>query len=231
MDSCVRHGNTQCCLKDLTDLMFSLSPNQKKFLEDIEFHKFIGISYSTNDLPRNLTWELVSLVDVEKGTLEIDGMSFNIEESVQRLLPVPRGSIEYNYKADDSEDDNLFELKDAFSDVGQFRGKGLEASVLRNKLQELNDREPFLQHFILLILFYYLAPSCNVRIDRNFIRLVQNVDRIKEWNWSKIIADHLISGIVKFRGKKPRCKNLPKLAGCVHILLVSYSLSITICFG
>jgi hypothetical protein len=148
MDSCVRHGNTQCCLKDLTDLMFSLSPNQKKFLEDIEFHKFMGISYSTNDLPRNLTWELVSVVDVEKGTLEIDGMSFNIEESVQRLLPVPRGSIEYNYKADDSEDDNLFELKDALCcrftprvllSYGCYMLHQVESRVVQSFIQQVHE--------------------------------------------------------------------------------------------
>lgn len=97
MDGKDCRGKSQCRLKDLTKLMSSLSPNQQNFLEDIEFHKFIGVSYSS-DLPKDLTWDLVSRVDVDKGTLVINGTPFNIEESVKRLLPLPHGSDEYEIK-------------------------------------------------------------------------------------------------------------------------------------
>lgn len=235
----VKIGTNRCHLHDLTKLVTNLSNDQIGFVKYIEFDTFLQMEpYTNNELPPNLTWWLVSKVDTKEGALKLGDKSFNIEDLVRRLMGLPQGDdvIQPRKISDKEEDEELLELKRRFTDGNL--GKGLVGTKMLEDLKGLEDRDLFCQYFTLLALCFYLAPTNNATISRDYLTIIRHVDKIKHYDWSKFVAEYLISGIKEFRVKSAKY-----MKGCVHILHVSYPfyligypfllifLLTTICFG
>jgi len=65
---------------------------------------------------------------------------------------------------------------------------------------------------------YYLAPNTTLQVNRDFLDSLEDVDKIKEFNWCAFVVQYLISRIENFTNLKSEY-----VYGCVHILHVSYN--------
>ncbi|XP_039821434.1 uncharacterized protein LOC120683416 isoform X2 [Panicum virgatum] len=64
---------------------------------------------------------------------------------------------------------------------------------------------------------YYLSPNTTLQVNRDFLDSLEDVDKIKEFNWCAFVVQYLISRIENFTNLKSEY-----VYGCVHILHLIY---------
>lgn len=132
---------------------------------------------------------------------------------VSNLLGIPKGTLEVkegNWKCSKA-------LKQRYTSAG--RGKHVDS--IQKELKGLmgeDDKANFCISFMLFALAHYLAPNTTLQVNREFLNSLEDVSKIKEFNWCAYVAQYLISGI-----KAYQTSNSEYVYGCVHILHVSYN--------
>ena len=87
----------------------------------------------------------------------------------------------------------------------------------------LTDKKEFYILFMLIVDAYYLAPSSSRRIDRKLLTSLEDVDKIRGFNWCKYVAQILINNARKIKeNRKVKEKSSICVHGYMHLLHVNF---------
>lgn len=153
-----------------------LTPQQKTHVTDIEFGCLNDMLPC--ELPVELTMWLVSKVDCVLNALVLGGKVIPIEPLVSKLLGIPKGTLEV--KEGSSKCSKA--LKQRYTSAG--RGKHVDS--IEKELKGLtgeDDKADFCISFMPFALAHYLAPNTTLQVNREFLDSLEDVSKIKEFNW------------------------------------------------
>ncbi|KAL7199279.1 hypothetical protein ACSBR2_021546 [Camellia fascicularis] len=134
-----------------------------------------------------------------------------IELNVHKLLGIPAKGKTIELKKSSKEFPKLFE------ELGVVQG-AIKLNALREYLTKTDGAgEEFKRIFALYILGAFLCPTTKDVVKQSFIHLVQNVDGMKDYNWSKFTLQFLVRGLRKYSSKSQSQPN-----GCLFLIMLFY---------
>ncbi|XP_028121741.1 uncharacterized protein LOC114318954 [Camellia sinensis] len=71
--------------------------------------------------------------------------------------------------------------------------------------------------FALYMLGAFLCPTTKDVVKQSFIHLIQNVDGMKDYNWSKFTLQFFVRGLCKYNSKSHSQPN-----GCLFLIMLFY---------
>jgi len=151
-------------------------------------------------------------VNCASKTLVLGNKAIPIEPLVPKLLGIPKGTLEVQKSS--------WKCSKALKQRYTKHGRGQHVSSIEKVLKGLTEEDnkaDFCISFMLFALAYYLAPNTTLQVNRDFLDSLEDVDKIKEFNWCAFVVQYLISGIENFTNLKSEY-----VYGCVHILHLIY---------
>lgn len=211
----------KCAPHKVHEIVKPLNETQRGWVAELGFAHFLDMPNCR--LPRAITLWLIDQVDWKKKTLVIRGKHIKIRKLVKRMLGVHDGRIEVPIPRHGP---GKHKVRDPTEEEKEYRqesrGSGKPVKHFVDKLAGIMDREKFKKYFLLIVLCVYLAPASGHVMNRNFLSIVQNLDRIPEMDWCTFVADCIADGVRMYR--ESRAANI-NVHGCLHVLLVSHASS------
>ncbi|CAL5425778.1 unnamed protein product [Camellia sinensis] len=104
-----------------------------------------------------------------------------------------------------------------FEELGVVQG-AIKLNALREYLTKTEGAgEEFTRIFALYILGAFLCPTTKDVVKQSFIHLAQNVDGMKNYNWSKFTLQFFVRGLCKYNSKSHSQPN-----GCLFLIMLFY---------
>jgi hypothetical protein len=188
----------------------SMTPEQRKMIEDINFGGLLQISCHT--IPADLAkWLLTECFDPEAMELVLPGRGrIPITEVVVSYilgLPNSGGEVAYDLQA---EAIKFISTKYSIDQGTTPRIGEIFQRVKNNKVAN----EDFLRSWLMLAVSTILCPTTSLHISPRCYPDIMDLDCVKDLNWSKFVVKQL-----KDAGSKLNTKGSVK--GCVFVLVVS----------
>jgi hypothetical protein len=194
----------------LVKLNNSMTPEQRKMIEDINFGGLLQISCHTitADLAK---WLLIECFDPEAMELVLPGRGRIpvTEEVVEYILGLSNrgGEVAYDLQA------KAIKFISTKYNIDQGMAPRIEEIFQRVKNNK-DANEDFLRSWLMLAVSTFLCPTTSLHISPRCYLDIMDLDRVKDLNWSKFVVKQL-----KDAGSKLNTKGSVK--GCVFVLVVS----------
>jgi hypothetical protein len=185
-------------LARLVKLNNSMTPEQRKMIEDINFGGLLQISCHT--IPADLVkWLLTECFDPEAMELVLPGRG--------RTPVNSGGEVAYDLQAE------AIKFISTKYIINQGTAPRIEEIFQRVKNNKVAN-EDFLRSWLMLAVSTFLCPTTSLHISPRCYPEIMDLDRVKDLNWSKFVVKQL-----KDAGSKLNTKGSVK--GCVFVLVVS----------
>lgn len=173
---------------------------------------------------------LMDRVDVEQSiiNLEAQGMLELSAKQVHSVFAIPNGlQLVFAEAADPSEACIEYtKIAAGISDKGTHSLKAAEAVLLRKLTEDSSNIESqcFKIAFVIFVVGHVLAPSSKHEyITIDFWGAMNDVTKIKDWNWCAYLLKHLFRGVRKFKKDVNKRNPTIHIVGC-HLFLQVKSL-------
>ena len=190
------------------------------FFSVVEAILSTNIEQSSCHCYNNIIFELIKVYDRQRNAFEIGGKTLRVRNSDVRLIFGVIGGkepITSKLYSKTSEMDNSFYKRRCVA-LGL---KRLDQSALSKMLESAingksaTDRADVARVITLILLLKLFVPTAHNSLGWNFLRYVEDLDRMQQYDWVMLIRDTLMDSI-------KRSNNDPKkVTGCVMLLLVS----------
>ncbi len=193
-----------------------LVEQQQDYVAEIGFEPLLDLKPCS--LPPEMTWRLVKSVNHYDKTLRLGGKIIPIHPLVRKLLGIPKGKLKVETDLNYTEKMKKFKFKKR----GETQTRLVPLDDVKEKLESLQgevNKEEFCISYMLLALGYYLAPNTTNCVASRFFGVLEDISKIKDYDWCTLVADCLITSIKAYNET-----STDFVGGCVHILYVSYSL-------
>ncbi|KAF2919258.1 hypothetical protein DAI22_08g120500 [Oryza sativa Japonica Group] len=170
------------------EVILHLSLRQKEAIEGSGLGNLLKIDNIHID--RNLCNEIARSYDKEKKAFNINGTFVTMTlDDVDCLLGLP------------SKRDDIFEAP----------------KINKPELFNLYD-DHFIQRFILFSIGSFICPTTQRYVRSEYLNLVDDVDNMRELNWSSLTLNQLLKGILKFREKTTNIEGnvVDDITGTIH---------------
>ncbi|KAF5933206.1 hypothetical protein HYC85_029377 [Camellia sinensis] len=163
-------------------------------------------------LDHDLCEWLVQKFDPKTCSLNVHGRRLLLTElDVHKLLGIPAEGKTIELKKSSQAFPKLFE------ELGVVQGP-IKLNALREYLTKTEGAgEEFMRIFALYILGAFLCPTTKDVVKQSFIHLIQNVDGMKDYNWSKFTLQFFVRGLCKYNSKSHSQPN-----GCLFLIMLFY---------
>ena len=95
--------------------------------------------------------------------------------------------------------------------------------------------DDIVRSFLIVALVTFICPSSSVAVSPRYLSPLLDMKRAKDWNWSMLIFDWLISMIKKYQSGKAKEDSgkysSVNLGGCLYFLAVSFLSFFLTCFS
>jgi hypothetical protein len=193
----------------LVKLNNSMTPEQRKMIEDINFGGILQISCHT--IPADLAkWLLTECFDPEAMELVLPGRGRIpiTEEVVEYILGLPNsgGEVAYDHQAE------AIKFISTKYNIDQGTAPKIE-EIFRRVKNKKDANEDFVRSWLMLAVSTFLCPTTTLHINPRCYPDIMDLDRVKDLNWTKFVVKQL-----KDAGSKLNTKGSK---GCVFVLVVS----------
>uniref|UniRef100_A0A803KN02 Ubiquitin-like protease family profile domain-containing protein n=1 Tax=Chenopodium quinoa TaxID=63459 RepID=A0A803KN02_CHEQI len=212
-----RFFSTHCRPHTLVDLMKDFSDEQVKSVVEIGFGGLLDLKLTrtvTTLLPR-----LVNHFDPVSWMFSISpGKEFVISPyDVYDVFELP---LNNGIDVVESTRSTDLQLKQEWRSMFDVAGSaGIPLHKLEARIVQLKDGgELFKRLFVMVAFATFLAPVANRTADLSFVKALENVDEIKNFNWCKYVHERLCRAILKYK----KSKSQDSVGGCLLLLEVVY---------
>uniref|UniRef100_A0A803M9C9 Uncharacterized protein n=1 Tax=Chenopodium quinoa TaxID=63459 RepID=A0A803M9C9_CHEQI len=212
-----RFFSTHCRPHTLVDLMKDFSDEQVKSVVEIGFGGLLDLKL-TRTVTTLLPW-LVDHFDPVSWMFSISpGKEFVISPyDVYDVFELPLNNGMDVVESTRSTD---LQLKQEWRSMFDVAGSaGIPLHKLEARIVQLKDGgELFKRLFVMVAFATFLAPVANRTADLSFVKALENVDEIKNFNWCKYVHERLCRAILKYK----KSKSQDSVGGCLLLLEVVY---------
>ncbi|KAH9610542.1 hypothetical protein KSS87_021091 [Heliosperma pusillum] len=212
--------NNRCKAQSLVDVMAKLSGQRKRAVREIGFGGLLHMKITV--VPKGLIDLLIEAFDDESykvtvsDTKEFVLSHFDVHDMFK--LPIEGNDVELTTTGRSALTEDTV-LKQKWRK--KFNINGNENIPLNMVSKWFTDNkgacgDEFKQVFVLYALSTFLSPTPKYSVDFKLLKAVEDVKKIKQYNWSKYVMEKLAEGI---RALKKGGKNL---CGCIVVLIIAY---------
>nr|BAD33372.1 hypothetical protein [Oryza sativa Japonica Group] len=187
-------GTLVCSPYAMYEVILHLSPRQKEAIEGSGLGNLLKIDNIHID--RNLYNEIARSYDKEKKAFNINGTFVTMTlDDVDCLLGLPSKGDDI-FEAPKINKPELFNL---YKKEGQTT---ITLQALREAIINSSSYDDhFIRRFILFSIGSFICPTTQRYVRSEYLNLVDDVDKMRELNWSSLTLNQLLKGIIKFREK------------------------------
>ncbi|GAA0155818.1 hypothetical protein LIER_13460 [Lithospermum erythrorhizon] len=189
--------------------------NAGRIIEKLQSTGFGGLIHICN-------WKKIhsSFVEWVIKNFEQDGIQIRLsktkvlklaENDVHLVYHLPRGGMTINM--DECRPKAIHNLLTELKTKGEY-GVSLPVKDLRTKLTKLTNPIAWTKAVILYIMNYLLCPSTSTEVNLQYAVVLQDVTKIKSYNWCKHVLEHVKDGISQKNKKNPMAE--------FHLILINY---------
>nr|ABF97730.1 hypothetical protein LOC_Os03g42954 [Oryza sativa Japonica Group] len=177
------------------EVILHLSPHQKEAIEDSGLGNLLKINKIHID--RNLCNEITRSYDKEKKAFNINGTFVTMTlDDIDCLLGLPSKGDEI-FEAPKINNHELFNL---YKKEGQtiITLQALWEAIINSSSYD----DHFIRRFIIFSIGSFICPTTQRYVRSEYLNLVDDIDKMRELNWSSLTLNQLLKCILKFREKK-----------------------------
>ncbi|BAT07285.1 Os09g0290500 [Oryza sativa Japonica Group] len=193
------------------EVILHLSPRQKEAIEGSGLGNLLKIDNIHID--RNLCNEIARSYDKEKKAFNINGTFVTMTlDDVDCLLGLPSKGDDI-FEAPKINKPELFNL---YKKEGQTT---ITLQALREAIINSSSYDDhFIRRFILFSIGSFICPTTQRYVRSEYLNLVDDVDKMRELNWSSLTLNQLLKGIIKFREKTTNIEGnvVDDIRGTIH---------------
>nr|BAD26462.1 hypothetical protein [Oryza sativa Japonica Group] len=189
-----KRGTLVCSPHAMYEVILHLSPRQKEAIEGSGLGNLLKIDNIHID--RNLCNEIARSYDKEKKAFNINGTFVTMTlDDVDCLLGLPS-------KGDDIFEAPKINKPELFNLYKQEGQTTITLQALREAIINSSSYDDhFIRRFILFSIGSFICPTTQRYVRSEYLNLVDDVDKMRELNWSSLTLNQLLKGIIKFREK------------------------------
>nr|BAD45376.1 Epstein-Barr virus EBNA-1-like [Oryza sativa Japonica Group] len=188
-------GTLVCSPHAMSEVILHLSPPQKKAIEVSGLGNLLKINKI--HIYRDLCNEIARSYDKEKKAFNINGTFVTMTlDDVDCLLGLPSKGDEI-FEAPKINKPELFNL---YKKEGQttITLEALRVAIINSSSYD----DHFIRRFILFSIGSFICLTTQRYVRSGYLNLVDDVDKMRELNWSSLTLNQLLKGILKFREKE-----------------------------
>ncbi|CAL5415524.1 unnamed protein product [Camellia sinensis] len=204
------HFQTRIALRSIVKIIRRLSMEQRDAVTSSGLGGLLNLRCTKLD--HDLCEWLVQKFDPKTCSLNVHGRRLLLTElDVHKLLGIPAKGKTIELKKSSQAFPKLFE------ELGVVQGP-IKLNALREYLTKTEGAgEEFMRIFALYMLGAFLCPTTKDVVKQSFIHLIQNVDGMKDYNWSKFTLQFFVRGLCKYNSKSHSQPN-----GCLFLIMLFY---------
>ncbi|WVZ66117.1 hypothetical protein U9M48_015390 [Paspalum notatum var. saurae] len=208
---------TRFSVKTFASVIDSLDDHQKSVIRKYGFG--VLLEFQKCFVPNKFAKWLARHVNLESGDIVVKGKAVSLTpESVHLVLGLPIGGAPFPRDSSSAKSKILSRIgKSSMPQVNFFANK------LINK-DPMSDEDIFIC-FMIVALNSFLCPNSSLVPSSSYLGVFDNVEKAKEFNWSKYILDWLFVKVKEFTRDKSKATNVSQsktLGGCLYYLAVIY---------
>ncbi|XP_028089297.1 uncharacterized protein LOC114289727, partial [Camellia sinensis] len=204
------HFQTRIALRSIVKIIRRLSMEQREAVTSSGLGGLLNLRCTKLD--HDLCEWLVQKFDPKTCSLNVHGRRLLLTElDVHKLLGILAEGKTIELKKSSQAFPKLFE------ELGVVQGP-IKLNALREYLTKTEGAgEEFMRIFALYMLGAFLCPTTKDVVKQSFIHLIQNVDGMKDYNWSKFTLQFFVRGLCKYNSKSHSQPN-----GCLFLIMLFY---------
>ncbi|CAL5326594.1 unnamed protein product [Camellia sinensis] len=204
------HFQTRIALRSIVKIIRRLSMEQREAVTSSGLGGLLNLRCTKLD--HDLCEWLVQKFDPKTCSLNVHGRRLLLTElDVHKLLGIPAEGKTIELKNSSQAFPKLFK------ELGVVQGP-IKLNALREYLTKTEGAgEEFMRIFALYMLGAFLCPTTKDVVKQSFIHLIQNVDGMKDYNWSKFTLQFFVRGLCKYNSKSHSQPN-----GCLFLIMLFY---------
>ncbi|CAN1188313.1 hypothetical protein LINPERPRIM_LOCUS5135 [Linum perenne] len=168
-------------------------------------------------LRMQLLEDLMMRFDVSTGELSVHGhnLAINIDDIVT-ILGVNVGGDDVKSLMGDDDDDDDMRVKFNLGE-GQIKCHNLKKDMIN-----LSVGEEFKGKFLLYVICRLLRPSTTLNVPNSYLKLLTNIDRVRNLNWAKFVYEGLFEGVRGYQTKDGVSHREQYGTSCILVLEIFY---------
>uniref|UniRef100_A0A8R7U982 Aminotransferase-like plant mobile domain-containing protein n=1 Tax=Triticum urartu TaxID=4572 RepID=A0A8R7U982_TRIUA len=211
-------------LLKLGSVISKFSDFKKQLVREIGFDGLLRIK-SWQKINLKYSAYLMDRVDVDSSVINLEGQGMLelTDKSVHSIFAIPRGELAIGPECVEPSEACIEYTRFAasISDKGTHSLKAAEAYLLRDITAQSRqiDIQCFKIAFVIFVVGHVLAPSAKhdyITID--FWAALNDVSKIRKWNWCSYLLKHLFHAVRKFKSDVSKRNPTIHIVGC-HLFL------------
>ncbi|KAK9723965.1 hypothetical protein RND81_05G037600 [Saponaria officinalis] len=212
--------STKCMPGKLVELIKRLNEEQKQAVRDIGFGGLLELKVTY--IPKGIMKLILSAFNYNSNMFDARKMEFLVtKDDVHDIFLLPRvGDPVELAQMGNTNDVTDNKLKNEWRRKFGLQNNSdpIMVKLVHEKLMKCNEAgEEFKRMFVMYSMSIFLAPTSNRTLDLKLVKAVQNVTRIRNFDWCSYVFNELVNSIrlCKQGGKTFVC-------GCILVLMLSY---------
>ncbi|KAK9740534.1 hypothetical protein RND81_03G042500 [Saponaria officinalis] len=212
--------STKCMPGKLVEMIKRLNEEQKQAVRDIGFGGLLELKVTY--IPKGIMKLILSAFNYNSNMFDARKMEFLVtKDDVHDIFLLPRvgdpvklAQMGNTNAVIDNKLKNEWRRKFGL----QNNSDPIMVKLVHEKLMKCNEAgEEFKRMFVMYSMSIFLAPTSNRTLDLKLVKAVQNVTRIRNFDWCSYVFNELVNSIrlCKQGGKTFVC-------GCILVLMLSY---------
>ena len=188
-------GTCKCSQKLLVQIMNGFSPQQKHAVNEAGFGSLL--KFKDLEIRRNLCKDIAKSFDIDTEEFNINGKILKLSmKDVHHILDLPAQGDEIK-EPPQKHVPGLFE-KFTWKDESKISSNSLREYFNSNKSHD----DDFVRIFVLYTIGFYLCPTLQPYVKSDYLGLIENVENIKNLNWTSLVFNFLIASIREYKVAK-----------------------------
>uniref|UniRef100_K3ZLS7 Aminotransferase-like plant mobile domain-containing protein n=1 Tax=Setaria italica TaxID=4555 RepID=K3ZLS7_SETIT len=188
-------GTCKCSQKLLVEIISMFNQEQKDAVEKAGFGSLLKLK--DIEIRRELCKEIADSFDLDKEEFNIQEKKVKISiKDVDHILGLPSQGDEIK-EPPKKHVPGLFD-KYTWNDSTKIHSSELREYLSKNKTYG----DDFIRIFVLYTIGFYLCPTLQPYVKSDYLGLVEEIDNIKNLNWSSLVLNFLIRSIREYKEVK-----------------------------
>jgi hypothetical protein len=222
-------ASTKSSVKRVASVISKFTEKKRELVKSIGFGGLLELN-QINKVSRRFTIWLLSRLDPENRTIEVDGeiQVEMVDFDVHRILGIPCGPHPVApMKTDDAKAKKMFLMQLIGANANETNSLLAAGRVVAMEYGENMDQKQcdnFKVAFVIFVIGHLLAPiSKNNVVNSSFWGALIVPDNISRYNWCEYVLDHLVEAAVKVQTDIRSKKKISNITGCSILLQVRNS--------
>jgi hypothetical protein len=221
-------ASTRSSVKRVASVIAKFDDTKRELVKSIGFGGLLDL-HQINKVSRRFTVWLLSRVDTENRTIEVDGeiQVEMVDFDVHRILGIPCGPYKVSpMNPDDARTRKMFMQQLVGASANESNSLLAAGRVVAKDYGGKMDKKQcdnFKVSFVVFVVGYLLAPTTKNNVgNSSFWGALTDPNNISRYNWGEYVLEQLIEAAVKVQADIRNKKKIANITGCSILLQVSY---------